>query len=144
MELRSGATIEGDQSEPCKGPSMLKTFIETCMKLLRDNRAVKGLLEVVRKYAGWGEPHIVQQMGSHTSRTRQEMWLTVRIGDYEMDHIILDLGSDANVLPRQMWERMGKPTLQWSPIQLRMVNQQKILPMGRLQGITVDIEGAST
>ena len=39
---------------------------------------------------------------------------------------------------------MGRPTLQWSPIQLQMVNQQKILPMGRLEGITVDIEGAST
>jgi len=25
-----------------------------------------------------------------------------------------------------------------------MVNQQKIIPLGRLQGITVDIEGAST
>ena len=25
-----------------------------------------------------------------------------------------------------------------------MVNQQKILPMGRLQGVTIDIEGAST
>jgi len=24
-----------------------------------------------------------------------------------------------------------------------MVNQQKIIPMGRLQGVTVDIEGAS-
>ena len=47
-----------------------------------------------------------------------------------MDQVILDLGSDANVLPKQTWERMGKPTLQWSPIQLRMTNQQKILPMG--------------
>jgi hypothetical protein len=60
-----------------------------------------------------------------------------------MDQVILDLGSDANVLPKQTWERMGRPTLQWSPIQLRMANQQKIIPMGRLQGITVDIEGAS-
>ena len=33
--------------------------------------------------------------------------------------------------------------LQWSPIHLRMENQQKIIPMGRLQGVTVDIEGAS-
>ena len=33
--------------------------------------------------------------------------------------------------------------LQWSLIQLRMANQQKIIPMGRLQGITVDIEGTS-
>lgn len=38
---------------------------------------------------------------------------------------------------------MFKPLLQWSPIQLRMANEQKILPMGRLQGIMVDIEGAS-
>ena len=39
---------------------------------------------------------------------------------------------------------MGRPILQWSPIQLRMENQQKILPMGILQGVIVDIEGAST
>ena len=72
------------------------------------------------------------------------MQLLTHIGDYEMDQVILDLGSDANVLPKQTWERMGKPTLQWSPIQLWMENQQKVLPMGRLQGITVDIDGAST
>ena len=39
---------------------------------------------------------------------------------------------------------MGKPALQWSPMQLRMANQQKLLPMGRLQAVTVDIEGVST
>lgn len=61
-----------------------------------------------------------------------------------MDQVILDLVSDANVLPKKTWECMGRPALQWSPIQLQMENQQKILPMGRLQGITEDIEGAST
>ena len=71
------------------------------------------------------------------------MRLTVDIGEYEMDHVILDLGLDANVLPTQTWEWMGRPTLQWSPIQLRMANQQKIIPMGRLQGVTIYIEGAS-
>ena len=39
---------------------------------------------------------------------------------------------------------MGGPTLQWSSIELRMENQQKIIPMGQLQGVIVDIEGAST
>lgn len=37
---------------------------------------------------------------------------------------------------------MGIPALQWSPIQLRMVNQQNIIPMGNLNGVTMDIEGA--
>ena len=34
--------------------------------------------------------------------------------------------------------------MQWSPIELRMANQHKIIPMGRLQEVTMDIEGAST
>ena len=51
------------------------------------------------------------------------MRLTMQISEYEMDQVILDLGSDANVLPKQTWERMGKPALQWSPIQLQMANQ---------------------
>lgn len=32
-----------DQPEPGIDPSMLTTFLETCMKLLQDKKAVKGL-----------------------------------------------------------------------------------------------------
>ena len=38
---------------------------------------------------------------------------------------------------------MGSYTLKWSPIQLCMANQQKIILVGRLYGVTVDIEGES-
>ena len=72
------------------------------------------------------------------------MRLTTQIADYEMDQVILDLGSDMNVLPKQTWERMGRPALEWYPIQLRMANQQKIFPMGRLTGAIVDINSVST
>jgi len=44
-----------------------------------------------------------------------------------MDQVILDMGSDVNIFPKQTWERMGRSALQWSPIQLRMENQQKII-----------------
>ena len=71
------------------------------------------------------------------------MRLTTQIGEYEMDQVILDLGLDVNVLPKLTWECIGRPTLQWSPIQLRMENQQKMIPMVRLQEITMDIEEAS-
>ena len=56
--------------------------------------------------------------------------MTVKIGDYDMDYIILDLGSDVNILTRQTWERMGKQRLDWSPIQIRLANQLKVLPIG--------------
>ena len=61
-----------------------------------------------------------------------------------MDQVILDLGLDTNILLKKTWERMGRPELQWSSIQLRMENQQKFIPMGQLQGVTIDFEGAST
>ena len=36
---------------------------------------------------------------------------------------------------------MGEPKLEWSTIQLRMANQQKIIPLGRLPKVMVDIVG---
>jgi hypothetical protein len=65
----------------------------------------------------------------------------VQVGEYDMDNVILDLGSDANFLPRQMWEMMGKPKLVWSIVQLRLENQHKIVPIGRLVGVLVNIDG---
>ena len=36
---------------------------------------------------------------------------------------------------------MGKPPLKWSLIQLRLANQEKVLLIGRLSQVQVDIEG---
>lgn len=36
------------------------------------------------------------------------MRFTAQIEEFEMDQVILDLGSDVNVLPKQTWERMRK------------------------------------
>ena len=55
--------------------------------------------------------------------------MTAHIGDYDMDYIILYLGLDVNILTRKTWERMNKSRLDWSPIQLRLVNQLKVLPI---------------
>lgn len=88
------------------------------------------------------EQRAVHKVEKCKKRIGHEMRLTAEIGEFEMDQVILDLGSDANVLLKQTWERMGRPALRWSSIELRMVNQQNILPMGCLDGVTVDIEGA--
>jgi len=109
-----------DRLEPEMDPSMLIMFLETCMKLLHEGKAVKGLQELVNKWAGTTleEPCVVQKIGKHATRTRREMRLTTKIGEYEMDQVILDLGSDANVMLKKTWEHIGRPMLQWSTIQL--------------------------
>lgn len=86
------------------------------MKLLHDSKAAKGLQELITRYAGPRELHMVQKLGKHAMRTGMEMRLTAQIGEYKMDQVILDLGSDTNVLPKKTWECMGIPMLQCSPI----------------------------
>ena len=51
------------------------------------------------------------------------MRLNAQIGDYDIDEVILDLGSKVNVLRKQIWGLMGKPKLRYSPIHLRLANQ---------------------
>jgi hypothetical protein len=61
-----------------------------------------------------------------------------------MGDIILDLGSKFNVLPKKTWEAMGEPTLGYSPIQLKLENKHRVVPIGRLKGILVDLDGVCT
>jgi hypothetical protein len=61
-----------------------------------------------------------------------------------MGDIILDLGSEVNVLLKKTWQCMGEPTLGYLPIQLKLENQHKVLPIGRLKGVTIDLDGVRT
>jgi hypothetical protein len=54
----------------------------------------------------------------HVSRrkcTGREFKMTTELGSYEMDGVMLDLGSNVNIFPKKSWELMGKPKLVWSP-----------------------------
>ena len=50
--------------------------------------------------------------------TRKEIHMNIQLGDYQVESVILDLGLDVNILTRQTWQKMGRPTLVWSPMQL--------------------------
>ena len=56
------------------------------------------------------------------TRIGREMRLTAQVGEFEMDEVILDLGSEVNVLTKQTWEHMGSPKLARSPFHLRLAN----------------------
>ena len=70
-----------------------------------------------------------------------EMRLNALIREYEMSQVALDLGSEVNVLTKETWELMGSPKMQSSPIRLRLANQARVYPLGRLSNIPVDIDG---
>ena len=75
------------------------------MKLLCNPKAVKNLQALIDSCAA--RPNLppevkdVHKLYRYKKHTRREMRLSAQIGDYEMSQVILDLGSDANVLPKQ-------------------------------------------
>jgi hypothetical protein len=66
--------------------------------------------------------------------------ITTQKEDYDMDWVILDLSSDVNVSLKKTWEMRGNLKLIWSPIQLILVNQHTIVPIGRLLRVLVNID----
>ena len=100
--------------------SKLKPFLSSCLVLIKDKEALaelEGLIETLPE----GDP-LPKKVNSIKTKLKIgcKLRMTVQIGDYDMDYIILDLGSNVNILTCQTWEIMGNPTLEWSPIQLRL------------------------
>jgi hypothetical protein len=81
---------------------------------------------------------------SKKRRTNKELHLNAQIGEYDIDYVVLDLRSEVNFTTKQSWELMGKPKLIYSPIRLRMANQQAVSPFGRLEHVPIDIYGFIT
>ena len=78
--------------------------MQACMKLLRNPKAVENLQALIDSYAA--QPNLppkvkdVHKLYRYKKHTGRKMWLSTQIGDYEMSQVILDLGSDENVLPK--------------------------------------------
>jgi hypothetical protein len=145
-----GMPLAFDQSaSPGEGKDVSKImeFLCTCINLIKDEKVMKELQYLIRQYEiGRVDPllnRVVHQV-SRKRRKNKELHLNSQIGDYEIDYVVLDLGSEVNVMTKQTWELMVKPKLIYSPIRLRMANQQDVSPFGRLEHVPVDIDGFMT
>ena len=95
------------------------------MSMIIDEYATQKLHHLIKKYEmGKVEPllnKLVNQV-SRKRRSTKELHLSTQIGDYDMDYVVLDLGSEVNVMTKQTWILMGNLKLIYSPIRLRMAN----------------------
>jgi hypothetical protein len=139
LEFNQSA-LPGEEKEVSK----LMEFLYTCIKLIQDESIVQELQNLIRQYEiGKVDPLLsraVHQMYKKR-RKNKELHLNVQIGEYDIDYVVLDLGSKINVMTKQTWALMGKPKLIYSSIRLRMANQQVVSPFGRLEHVPVDIDG---
>jgi hypothetical protein len=115
--------------------------------MLSDPSFVKILQNILEKCSSETEQKPELKTVNHLHTRRRTSWefrLNANVGDFNMGYVILDIGSEVNVLPKATWQCMGEPTLGYSTVQLKIENQHRVLPIGRLKGVTVDLDGVHT
>jgi hypothetical protein len=104
-EYKMSASLDHTNGMPPKGQvSTIKEFLQSCIKILNDPSSVKILQNILDKCSNDTEqnlePKIVNNL--HTRRrTSREFRLNANIGDFNMGDIILDQGSEVNMLPKK-------------------------------------------
>ena len=106
----------------------MQNFFESFLSLVRDPNDLAKIESLLHRSAKGYKESAVNYL--HKKKTGTKMHMNIQIGDYEVDSIILDLGSDVNILMRQTWNNMRSPQLAWSPIQLQLANQARVTPIG--------------
>jgi hypothetical protein len=99
-----GMNMEFDQSaSPGEGKEVIKLmdFLYTCINLIKDERVVQELQHLIRQYEiGRLDPlfnKAVHQVSIKRSKNK-ELHLNAQIGDYYIDYVVLDLGSEVNIM----------------------------------------------
>jgi hypothetical protein len=132
------------RDHPPENVSNLRNFLVSLLKLLNDQTSIQELQSLLEKCNHEEEMKLEQNIVNHfhrKTRKNREFGLNSNIVDFSMGDIILDLGYEVNVLPKKTWECMGEPTLGDSPIQLKLENQHRVISIGRLKCIPVDLDG---
>jgi hypothetical protein len=136
-----------NEAQPLGQVSTIKAFLPSCVQLLNNPSSVKVLQNMLEVCSTYVEGNIEHKTINHLHtmrRTNREFRLNANIGDFSMGDIILDLGSKLNVLSKKTWKCMEDPTLEYSHVQIKLENKHMVLPIGRLKGGIVYMDGVHT
>ena len=79
--------------------------------LIQDKDVITELQALIEEPLGEPQPEKRVNQVRKKFKTGCESRMTAQICNYNMDYIILNLGSDVNILTQQTWESMGNPHL---------------------------------
>jgi hypothetical protein len=82
----------------------LMEFLYTCVKLIQDESTAQELQNLIRQYElGKLDPLLNREVHQiiKKRRTNKELHLNSQIGKYDTDYVVLDLGSEVNVMTKQ-------------------------------------------
>ena len=68
----------------------------------------------------------------------------LEVEGYHVRQVVLNFGSQVNIMTRDTWEQMGRPRLYESGIYLKLFDQVLIEPIGVWKNVDTTIKGIST
>jgi hypothetical protein len=98
-----------EETQPLGQVSTIKSFFQSCVRLLNDPSSVKTLQNMLERCSIEAKGKIEHKTMKHLHtrrRTNKEFTMNANIGYFNMGDIILDLGSKVNVLPKKTWQCM--------------------------------------
>jgi hypothetical protein len=87
-----------------KEVSKLMDFLYTCINLIKDEKVVQKLQYLVIQYEIGRIDAMLSRTVNQVSRkrrTKKELHLSAQIGYYDVDYVVLNLGSKVNVMMKQ-------------------------------------------
>ena len=66
------------------------------------------------------------------------------VNGYTIPQVVVDFGSQVNILPRSTWVKLGRPQLYESDVYIRLADQGIIAPIGALIQAETSIMGLTT
>ena len=105
----------------------------TCINLIKDESVVQEIQNLIKQYELGKIDNLLNKAVHQVSkkrRTNKEIHLNAQIGEYDIEYVVLNLGSEVNVMTKQTWAQVGKLKLIYSLIRLRMDNQQVVILFG--------------
>jgi hypothetical protein len=96
-----GIPLEFDQSEsPGEGKEVRKLmeFLCTCINIIKDERAIQELQNLIRQYEIGRKAPLLNKAVHQVSKKRRknkELHMNAQIRDYDIDYVVLDLGSES-------------------------------------------------
>ena len=86
------------EAGPSRKHGTLQQFFESCMSLARDTEALTKIEKLLYHQNKMLKDSTVNSLQKR--KTGKEMRMNIQIRDYEVDSVILDLGSNVNILTK--------------------------------------------
>jgi hypothetical protein len=127
---------------------MSNTSIEEFLQLLKEKQSVGcliDLLNILREYKENQRPvKSVRKLSQDRTMSDFDPQVDLEVDGHMIKQVMVDFGSQVNILPKETWIRLGRPLLQLTMNYLKLADQRFIEPIGTLKSVITSIMGIPT